>query len=71
MKSSFFHIIGLTVIILLLEMQVDAQGYASTYVFTDESTVTQTGGLAGVDETYLVQGQFQLTVDTDAGVASF
>lgn len=70
MKSSFFQIIVLAGIILLFEVQVHAQGYTSAYVFTDESQVTQTGGLAGVDETYLIRGQFQLTVDIDAGVAS-
>jgi len=44
----------------------------STYVFLpDQSTVVKTGGIAGVHETYPIQGQFQLTVDASASVASF
>ena len=44
----------------------------SIYVFdTSQSTVTQTGGFAGVNETYNVTGQFQLTIDPDSGVALF
>ena len=44
----------------------------STYVFLpDQSTVVQTGGIAGVHETYSIEGQFQLTFDFDAGIASF
>ena len=44
----------------------------STYAFPPgQSTVVQTGGIAGVHETYPIEGQFQLTVDASAGVASF
>lgn len=44
----------------------------NTYLFlTGQSTVVQTGGFAGVHETYPIQGQFQLTVDANVGVASF
>lgn len=44
----------------------------STYVFVPaESTVTQTGGIAGLVKGYFVKGQFRLTVDFDAGTASF
>ncbi len=47
-------------------------GKTSTHVFlSDESTVVKTGGFAGVHETYPIEGQFQLTVDANAGVASF
>jgi hypothetical protein len=43
-----------------------------TYVFlSDQSTVVQTGGIAGVHETYPIEGQFRLSVDFDAGTASF
>jgi len=48
--------------------------YAQTsiYIFeTNQSTVVQTGGFAGVHETYLVEGRFRLSVDFDAGSASF
>ncbi|MDT8299957.1 MAG: rhodanese-like domain-containing protein [Sedimentisphaerales bacterium] len=44
----------------------------NTYVFLpDQSTVFQTGGIAGVHETYPVQGQFQLKVDVNSTVAAF
>jgi len=44
----------------------------SVYVFQpDHSTIVQTGGFAGVHWTYRVEGQFQLTVDSAAGTASF
>jgi len=44
----------------------------SRYVFlSDQSTLVQTGGIAGVHWTYAVQGQFQLTVDFQAGTACF
>jgi len=49
-----------------------ANAETSIYVFdTDRSIVVKTGGFAGVHETYSVAGQFQLTVDSDAGIASF
>ncbi len=47
---------------------------AETMIYSflpDQSEVIVTGGLAGVYETYSVVGQLQLTVDSDAGVASF
>jgi len=44
----------------------------STYVFVpDQSTLIQTGGIAGVHWTYSIKGQFQLSVDPNAGIASF
>jgi len=44
----------------------------STYVFvSDQSTVVQTGGIAYVHWTYSIEGQFELTVDPNAGTASF
>ena len=49
-----------------------AEAETSVYVFSsDQSTVVKTGGFAGVHETYSVTGQFRLSVDLDAGVASF
>ena len=48
------------------------QAEKSVYVFgPDQSIVVKTGGFAGVHETYAVAGQFQLAVDSDAGVSSF
>jgi len=44
----------------------------SIYVFLPEqSTVVQTGGIAGVHRTYVIGGQFQLSVDPDVGTAFF
>ncbi|MHC4727847.1 MAG: rhodanese-like domain-containing protein, partial [Planctomycetota bacterium] len=44
----------------------------NTYVFLpDQSTLLQTGGIAGVNFNYSVEGHFQLTVDKDSGTASF
>ncbi len=44
----------------------------STYVFVpDQSKVVQTGGIAGVPRPYSIKGEFQLTVDPNAGSASF
>ncbi len=44
----------------------------STYVFeTDQSTVVQTGGFAGVHETHGIEGQFSLVVDFELGGVSF
>jgi hypothetical protein len=44
----------------------------SRYIFlSDQSTLVQTGGIAGVNWTYTVEGQFLLTVDSEACTASF
>jgi len=44
----------------------------NTYLFLPgQSTVVQTGGIAGVNWTYSVEGLFQLTVDPNAGTATF
>ncbi len=44
----------------------------SRYVFlSNQSTVTKTGGFAGVHETRSVEGSFVLVVDPEAGTASF
>jgi len=49
-----------------------ASAETSTYVFVpDQSKVVQTGGIAGVHWTYSIKGQFQLTIDPNAGAASF
>jgi len=51
---------------------VAASAETSTYVFVpDQSTVVQTGGIAGVPRTYSIKGEFQLTVDPNLGTASF
>ena len=44
----------------------------NVYVFVPEqSTVVQTGGLADIMVTYGIEGHLQMTVDFDAGTASF
>jgi len=49
-----------------------ASAETNTYVFLPgQSAVVQTGGIAGVHETYPIEGQFQLFVDFDAGTALF
>ena len=49
-----------------------ASAETNTYVFLPgQSTVVQTGGIAGVHKTYPIQGQFQLKVDVNATVALF
>jgi len=46
--------------------------WTKTYRFlADKSTITQTGGIAGVHWTYRVEGRFILTVDYEAGTAAF
>ncbi len=50
----------------------DAAAETGAYIFVaDQSTVVQTGGIVGVHESYGIEGTFQLTVDSDAGIASF
>jgi len=52
------------------EPTVSAQ--TSTYQFlADKSTITQTGGIAGIHRTYTIIGTFHLTADFEAGTASF
>ncbi|MCX5646608.1 MAG: hypothetical protein NTZ17_18295 [Phycisphaerae bacterium] len=44
----------------------------SRYVFlSDQSKLVQTGGIAGLHRTYTIEGHFLLTVDPNAGAASF
>ena len=67
-KLSMLPLILLTVCAINRQAQADT----SVYIFgPDQSTVVKTGGFAGVNETYAVTGQFRLTIDSDAGVASF
>ena len=49
-----------------------ASAQTSTYVFlSEQSKLVKVGGFAGVHETYSIEGQFQLTIDFDAGTAWF
>lgn len=52
--------------------EVRASAVTTAYEFLpDQSAVVQTGGFAGIYETHNIEGQFRLTVDLDAGTASF
>ncbi|MGB2863989.1 MAG: GLUG motif-containing protein [Sedimentisphaerales bacterium] len=67
-KLSMFPLI----LLVFCAISQHAEAETSIYVFgPDQSNIVKTGGFAGVHETYTVTGQFQLTVDSDAGVASF
>jgi hypothetical protein len=69
-NSRSVRIVPLLIAVCLVGVAASAE--MSTYVFVpDQSTVVQTGGIAGVHWTYSIKGQFQLTVDRDAGSASF
>jgi hypothetical protein len=49
-----------------------ASGHTNTYLFVpDQSHVVQTGGFAGIHEVHTIEGRFQLSIDPDAGTASF
>ena len=49
-----------------------ASAHTSTYVFIpDQSTILQTGGIAGVHRTYTIEGSFQLSIDLNANTATF
>ena len=69
-NSRIMRIVPLLIAVCLVG--VAASGQMSTYVFVpDQSTVVQTGGIVGVPRTYSIKGEFQLTVDPNAGTASF
>lgn len=47
-------------------------GETSIYVFVPEqSQIAQTGGIAGVNWSYALEGQFQISTDLEAGTARF
>jgi len=78
MKGVIKSKILLTVLLLIKIYFVSLPAYAKygigtdTYVFlADQSNVIKTGGIAGVHETYPIQGLFKLKVDANAAVASF
>ena len=59
-------------IVICIIANAAALAETNTYRFVpNQSTVVQTGGFAGVHETYYITGQFQLTVDIGGGTASF
>jgi hypothetical protein len=71
-NSRILRKITLFVLLVICLFGRPTEAKTSIYVFDpNQSTVVQTGGIAGVHETYGIEGQFQLTVDYDAGIASF
>jgi hypothetical protein len=59
-------------VVLFARSQPAGAAQTSTYIFDpNQSTVLQTGGFAGVHDVYSIQGRFVLTVDSQAGSASF
>ena len=70
-RSGTFAVLQLILLILFVFGR-PAEARTSIYVFVPgQSTLVQTGGIAGVHETYGIEGKFRLTVDFDAGIASF
>ena len=58
--------------VCMVSLPAQAAVAVRTYVcVSDQSTVVQTGGIAGVHRTYVIEGQFQLSVDPNAGIATF
>ena len=71
-KQSGISAIPLLILLIIYFFSLPANAETSIYVFVPgQSTVVQTGGIAGVNETYSIEGKFRLTVDFDAGIASF
>jgi hypothetical protein len=57
--------------LIALTTRTAAAGTVRYVLLADQSTLVQTGGIAGVHWTYQVQGQFVLSIDPNAGTASF
>jgi len=71
-KQGCTFAIRLLILLIICFFGRPANAETSIYVFVPgQSTVVQTGGFAGVHETYGIEGKFRLTVDFDAGIASF
>ena len=70
-KSGKFSIPAIILLVVCIFGR-SSQAQTSIYIFDpNQSTILQTGGIAGINRTYAVEGQFQLTVDFEAGTASF
>ena len=71
-KQSVTFAIRQLILLIICVLSWPAKAQTSIYVFIPgQSTLVQTGGIAGVHETYGIEGKFRLTVDFDAGIASF
>src|SRR4030042_7207262 len=70
-KQSGIFSIRRLIFLVICFFGLPANAITNIYVFVPgQSTVVQTGGFAGVYETYGIEGKFRLTVDFDAGIAS-
>ena len=70
-KSGKFPIPAFILLVVCIFGQ-SSEAQTSVYIFDpNQSTVVQTGGFAGVHETYPIDGQFRLSVDFGAGKAFF
>lgn len=71
-KQSVNFAIRQLILLIICVLSWPADARTSIYVFIPgQSALVQTGGIAGVHETYGIEGKFRLTVDFDAGIASF
>jgi hypothetical protein len=80
-KQSVTFAIRQLILLIICVLSWPAEARTSIYVFIPgQSALVQTGGIAGVHETYGIagvhetygiEGKFPLTVDFDAGIASF
>ncbi len=71
-KQSGIFATRLLILLIICVFGLPANAVTNIYVFVPgQSTVVRTGGLAGVHETYGIGGKFRLTVDFNAGIASF
>ena len=71
-KQGCTFAIRLLILLVICFFGLPANAITNIYMFVPgQSTLVQTGGIAGVHETYGIEGKFRLTVDFDAGIASF
>ena len=66
--SRVLRTVPLLMVVCLLN--VSAQAETSHYIFlSEQSTLIETGGIAGIHRTYTITGSFQLTIDFESGTA--
>ena len=62
----------IALLITIFLLGVSAQADTSRYILlSEQSTLIETGGIAGINRTYTITGAFQLTADFEAGTALF
>jgi hypothetical protein len=72
MRRGIISIMFAMFVLCLWSVPAKATPVTTVYEFVPEqSSVIRTGGIRGTYKTFSVEGQFQLTVDYDVGVASF